>query len=158
MVLLEARWIQLHIKVILCRQTIKSCSYDRGVTAFYLCLSQSKNSVKKKTHQLYNHSILFRSFSGTIKSDGDHISFSSTGANVDLQMCLYKAGTTEKLKSLISQLLSPFGRLSALWTPSCELRAPSSTGTRCGNNTWYCSIHWVFKITTLSEFAGAKIP
>ena len=97
------------------------------------------------------------SFSWTIESDSDHISCSSTGANVDLQMCLYKPGTTKKHKSLISQLLSPFGHPPSLWTLSCELRAPSSTGTRRGNTTWYCSIHWVFKITMRSvAFARAK--
>lgn len=82
----------------------------------------------KKTHKFIRDfsielSILSSSFSWTIEPESDHISFSSTDANVDLQMCLYKPRTTKKHKSLISLLLSPFGRPPSLWTLSCELSA-----------------------------------
>lgn len=42
-----------------------------------------------------------------MESDSDHILFSSTGANVDLQMCLYKPGTTKKHKHWSHNYLVP---------------------------------------------------
>lgn len=94
----------------------------------HVSYNKVKTTIRILTLKSFLHvSTLSGSFSWIIASDSYHISFSSTNANVDLQMCLYKPEPTKKHKSLISQLLSPFGCPPSLWTVSCELSAPSST-------------------------------